>query len=499
MQKIKIMTTNTLKIIRVFLFFLIFAFVSCSSDESLENSEDPTSDLGESNRPNVEINIEDYQHQFIGGGTSIGLFLGHHYSMNAASQDLAIQYMANDLNMKYFQDYIEIYPEDDPEYYDRRADYVLAAKQYKPDLEFSLVGQKFPNDLMVDKVINGQTLKVLDTDDPNIYDRVAMWYFRLLKGFHDRGVTTEILNVVNEPDLDRTFRKHHYGLNGDTKEAVARIFEIAVPKFKALISDPTVNTTGMPQPLIMGPSSISPVGCIEYIQYIKTNYPDAWNNIDIVATHQYENGARVDLFRNIQNISEGKPIYQSETHALKGDGITVVNAPRPLEAALSLSNLFTTAVNNGVSSWFYFENNYPNDFHPGGLMQVSWGAQAPIRYKHYFVFQQLTSLQPPNSSVVTASSSKQDTTSDVIAFRKENENDVYLTYTNYAPFQKFVSVTLKNTSGNALDIKSYQVTSTNADDNAALLEDENLNTPQQKIEVIVSGHSVNTIKLKIDN
>ena len=490
---------DTFKIAKVFLFLSAIAFTSCSSDDSFENNSDQTSGLNPSNRQAVKVNVEDYKQQFVGGGTAIGLFLGHHYSMNTAAQDLAIQYMAQDLNMKYFQDYIEIYPEDDPPYYDRRANYVLAAKLYQPDLEFSLVGQKFPADLMVDKVVNGQTLQVLDTDDPNIYDRVAMWYFRLLKGFHDRGVTTEILNVVNEPDLDRTFRKHHYGLNGDTKEAVARIFEIAVPKFKALIDDPTINTTGMPQPLIMGPSSIIPAGCVEYIDYIKSNYPAAWNNIDIVATHQYENGARVDLFRNIQNIAEGKPIYQSETHALKGDGITVVNVPEPLEAALSLSNLFSTAVNNGVSSWFYFENNYPNDFHPGGLMQIAWAAQEPIRYKHYFAFQQLTSLQPPNSRVVTSSSVQQDVNSDVIAFRKENDNEVYLTYSNYAPYQKFVTIILNGTSGDALNIGSYQVTTTNANNDGALLEDEVLETSQQEIEIAVSGHSVNTIKLVMDN
>ncbi len=480
-------------LLRISVFALTVFLASCSSDD---NSVDESSN--DSDIQKITVNAEDYQHAFKGGGVSIGLFLGHHYSMNEASQDLAIQYMAKDLNMKYFQDYIEIYPEDDPAYYDRRANYVKAAKVYSPDLEFSLVGQKFPADLMVDKTINGNVFKVLDTDDPNIYDRVAMWYFRLLQGFHVRGVTTEILNVVNEPDLDRPFRVQHYGLNGNTKEAVARIFDQAVPKFKALINDPAVNTTGMPMPLIMGPSSISTIGCVEYLQYIKNNYPNAWNQIDIVATHQYENGAIPELFEDIVAEAEGKPIYQSETHALRGDFIESGTKTRPHEAALSMANLISTAVNGGVSSWWYFENNYPNDFHPGGLMQVAWNAAAPIRYKHYFVFQQLTSMQPEFSRVLSTDA-VYDFQSQTIAFRKENDNEVYITYSNYTAEDRTINLNLQTNSGSSLNISSYEMTVTDENNNGVIMDSENYSTPVQDIEITTGQYSVNTIKVTLSN
>jgi hypothetical protein len=473
----------------------VFILFSCSSDDPADNGTD---DVDSSDVQEIVINAEDYKHKFEGGGVSIGLFLGHHYSLSAASQDLAIQYMAKDLNMKYFQDYIEIYPEDDPAYFDRRADYVKAAKIYQPDLEFSLVGQKFPADLMVDKNINGQVFQVLDTDDPNIYDRVAMWYFRLLQGFHVRGVTTEILNVVNEPDLDRPFRVQHYGLNGNTLEGVARIFDQAVPKFKELINDPSVNTTGMPMPLIMGPSSISTIGCVEYLQYMKNNYPNAWNQIDIVATHQYENGAIADLFADIVVEAEGKPIYQSETHALKGDFIESGTKTRPHEAALSMANLFSTAVNGGVSSWWYFENNYPNDFHPGGLMQIAFNGAEPVRYKHYYVFQQLTSMQPALSNVITTNAAY-NFQSQTIAFRKENENEVYITYSNYTGEDRTIDLIVEDASGNPINIAGYEWIVTDEERNGANIASESFSTPVQDIEIITGEYSVNTFKVSLSD
>ncbi len=475
------------------LMILVVNLYSCSTDDSTDDNINSNSDFQE-----IIINTEDYRHKFEGGGVSIGLFLGHHYSMDNAAQDQAIQYMAQDLNMQYFQDYIEIYPEDDPAYYDRRANYVKAAKIYQPDLKFSLVGQKFPADLMVDRTINGEIFKVLDTEDPNIYDRVAMWYFRLLQGFHVRGVSTEILNVVNEPDLNRPFRVQHYGLNGNTKEAVARIVDQAVPKFKDLINDPAVNTTGMPMPLIMGPSSISTIGCVEYLQYMKNNYPNAWNQIDIVATHQYENGAIAELFEDIVAEAEGKPIYQSETHALKGDFIESGTKTRPHEAALSMANLISTAVNGGVSSWWYFENNYPNDFHPGGLMQVAWGAAQPIRYKHYYVFQQLTSMQPAFSSVVSTSA-VYDFQSQTIAFRKENQNEVYVTYSNYTAEDRPIKLIMEDANGNPINISSYEWVVTDEEQNGVTLASEQLSTPAPGIELTTGEYSVNTFKVTLSN
>ena len=482
--------------ISILLICSVFYLIGCSSDDNTVEGEEPTPTLSPDTQ-NIVINVDDYQHQFLGGGVSIGLFLGHHYSMGAAAQDKAIQYMAKDCNMQYFQDYIEIYPSDNPDYFDRRADYVKAAKAYQPDLKFSLVGNKFPVNLMRDQVVGSETLKVLDTQDSEIYTKLADWWFKLFKGFHDRGVNTEILNVVNEPDLNRTFRKYHYGLDGDTKEAVSQVFKKSVPIFLNMFDDGTINTTGMAKPLIMGPSTISPVGCLEYMDYFKSNHSDVWELIDIVATHQYENGARDDLFNRIKNESDGKLIYQSETHALRGDELNFgsILISRDLEATLSLANLFTTAINNGVSSWFYFENNYPNVVvDPGGLLSIPWAASEPVPYKHYYAFKQLTSAQPSSSHVLSYTSNNSNQT-DIIVFRKQDENAVYLHYSNYGVKTKELTISL---SGNET-LTSYTVTTTDDKQNEVITSSGDISSQESNLKLEIGGLSVNTIKISFTN
>ncbi len=477
--------------IYISLIYLTAVFVSCSEDNPNTVNSNPIT------TQSITINADDYRHEFIGGGVSIGLFLGHHYSMDATAQDQAIQLLAKDCNMKYYQDYIEIYPSDDPAYFDRRANYVKASKVYQPELEFSLVGNKFPANLMVDQVVGGETLKVLDTDDPLIYDKLADWWFQLFKVFHDRGVTTEILNVVNEPDLDKTFRQYHYGLNGNTREAVAQVFKQAVPKFLAMLNDPAINTSGMPVPLIMGPSTLSPAGCIDYMRFFKSNHPEAWDLIDIVATHQYGLGFREDLFELIISEAEGKPLYQSETHALKGDGLNFTSGSisRDLEAALSLARLFTTAVNNGTQSWFYFENNYPNvEVHRGGLLSIPWQAAEPIPYKHYYAFKQLTSAQPASSKVVTYTTTEGDDI-DVIAFRKQGQNKVYVHLANYDFKEKELTLSL----GGNMKITGYKVTTTDASNNETIEAPQTFNTEQDDIEVVFGHYSLTTLEIDIAN
>jgi hypothetical protein len=186
----------------------------------------------------ITVQADKYLHVFEGAGVSIGLYMGHHWSMDENNRDKAIQLINKDCNMLYLQDYVNIYPSDDPGYYDRRADYIKAAKVYRPEIKVSMVGNKFPKDLMHDSLIGGVLKPILNTEDPLIYTKVANWFFQLFKGFKDRGVDVDILNVVNEPDWDKKF---YYGQSGNTEKAVSLIFTQAVPKFKDMLRDTAIN------------------------------------------------------------------------------------------------------------------------------------------------------------------------------------------------------------------------------------------------------------------
>ena len=439
----------------------------------------------------IVIRADAPQHVFEGAGASFGLFLNNYVSASPTAQNELVRLIAQELDLSTIQEYngrgdLGLYPGDDPAYFDRRADFVKAIRAVRPGVEFSLVTNMFPDDLRKDLVLTGRdgverTYRVLDTDDPDIYDKLADWYFQLFQAFDARGVSVEVLNVVNEPDLLvcgqnlRQCRTHHYGYDGDTRRGVAEIFAQAVPAFKALLADPSVNTTGMPVPRIMGPSTFAPGGsgsafqggAVDYVQYLKTNHADAWDQIDIVSTHQYDNGVRGDLFQTLRTLAGGKPLHQSETHGSKQFGPSSLRANH--RTALSLAQLFGASVNFGTSMWSYFQTNYPNPadpddadrFNPGGLVSLSPPQiPDPEPLKHYSVFRQLTSAQPDSSSVLdyTASSGRR---ADVVAFRKGDRDSVYVSVTNTSGTPQDVTISVEDAGGLRV-IETYSVRTTDA-------------------------------------
>jgi hypothetical protein len=441
----------------------------------------------------LAVQADKYLQNFEGAGISAGLYMGHHYSMPTdAARDLAVQYIARDLNMRYLQDYIDRYPADDPAYFDRRANYIKAAKAYRPDIQVSQVGNKFPAALMTDIVVNGETKKALNTADPEIYNKVADWYFQLFKAFKERGVEVDILNVVNEPDYDKVY---YYGSDGNTQRNVALIFERAVTKFLQMLNDPAINTLGMKIPKIMGPSTISPNGCVSYIQYFKLNYPQVWNMIDIVAYHQYINGVNAGSLAQVKAEAGSKPVFQSEMHTNRGDNLGTLPITDEVRGCISLGSLFGNALRTGTNCWFYFQTNYPNDYTPAGLLSIPWEAPAPIPYKHYYAFKQLSSAQPINSNVlehIKASLPKVD----IVCLRKKDTDTLYIHATNTDGLP--INITISAAA--LLDryvIEKFYVRTTNATLNDEVAAMQTFATPVTNFTTTLSAYSVNTITVAI--
>jgi hypothetical protein len=438
----------------------------------------------------ITVQADKYLHIFEGAGVSIGLYMGHHWSMDEANRDKAIRLINKDCNMLYLQDYVNIYPSDDPGYYDRRADYIKAAKVYRPEIKVSMVGNKFPKDLMHDSLIGGVMKPILNTEDPLIYTKVANWFFQLFKGFKDRGVDVDILNVVNEPDWDKKF---YYGQSGNTEKAVSLIFTQAVPKFKEMLLDTTINKGKMKIPKIMGPSTLDPNACLNYLRYFKLNYPQAWAQIDIVATHQYNNGVNETMLKNIAIAAEGKPYFQSEMHTNRGDNLGALPLDEPHRGALSLASLFGAAVRNGVSSWFYFENNYPNEYTPAGLIHVAWQSSNPVPYKHYYAFKQLTSAQPAFSHVIERTLVNLPQT-EITTFRKKGEDTIYIHASNFAGNIRSINLNVQGIGTNYV-VKSYTTRTTDATNNDVFLPNTVFQEPVSQTILSLSPYSVNTFKI----
>ena len=477
----------------------------------------------------VVVQADAPQHTFEGAGVSFGLFLNNYRSASPEAQDELVRLVAEDLDLSVVQEYTNradgtgFYPADEPEYFDQRADFVKAVRAVRPGVAFSVVTNSFPDRLRKDLVLTGRdgverTYRVLDTDDPDIYDELADWYFRVFRAYDARGVTVDILNVVNEPDLlvcganVNQCRTHHYGYDGDTRRGVAEIFARAVPAFKALLADPAVNTTGIAVPRIMGPSTFAPGGsggsfqggALDYVRYIKENSPAAWDQIDIVATHQYDNGVRGDLFQALRAEADGKTLHQSETHGSKQFGPGSLRANH--RTALSLSQLFGASVNFGTSMWSYFQTNYPNPadpddaerFNPGGLISLSPPViPDPEPLKHYYAFRQLTSAQPDSSSVLPVSpfDGRQANT---VAFRKGDQDSVYVSVTNTGADARAVTISVEDADG-LLVLESYSVRTTDATRDDEEVARSTLDANAGSFTYTMGPYSINTFTVGLGN
>lgn len=441
----------------------------------------------------ITIHADSYKQPFEGAGTSIGLYIGHHFSMNEANQDQAIRLINKDLNMVYLQDYQKFYPSRNPEYFDKRANYFQAAKAYRPESQVSLVFNNFPENLRTEIEVDGSTKMVLDVDREGIYDSLALWYFEVLVGFRERGIDVAIMNMVNEPDFNK---KHHYGY-GDPKLGVSMILKEAVPKLKAMLADPSVNTMGIEMPQVMAPSTLATTACLNYVNYFIENEPEAWEQVDIVATHQYGGGLNEGKIKSIYEKLDGRRFMQSEQHADHSDNLKLGNVvERPHRACLGLSALFNSAVNNGVDAWFYFVNNYPQEYHPGGLIRVPWGG-SPTPYKHYYAFQQITSTQPMNTFVMEHDISSGIDSREVSVFRKEGEDTLYVHVSNFEGYARSVIINVDSIE-KAYGIARVEITATDASLNNAPVLTGTFPNSLDRYVLRMGPYSINTLKIAID-
>jgi Secretion system C-terminal sorting domain len=441
----------------------------------------------------VTIKPDIYYHVFEGGGVSVGLYIGHHWSMNEANRDKALRLINQDLNIAYLQDYVatSVYPPLDANYFDKRADYFKAAKAIRPDVKISMTTNRFPKELVDEINVGGKVQPVLRTSDTTIYTKVAEYYFTLFSGFKERGVDIDILNVVNEPDFDK---KYYYGQDGETQKAVALIFANAVPKFKEMLNSPMINTSKMKVPLIMGVSTLDPSACTSYLKYFKQNYPKAWQQIDIVATHQYTNGANVTMLNDVAAEAGVKPFFQSEMHTNRGDNLGTLPISDEHRGIISLANVFGPAVRAGVSSWMYFQTNYPQDYTPAGLISVAWQSTNPVPYRHYYAFKQLTTAQPPNSNMVERVVTNFPN-SDVLVFRKKEEDTIYAHVSNFLNATRSVTLNIEGKVGNNYTIKSYTVRTTDGVSNDEMSAPTVFQNASKSLIHALNPYSVNTFKI----
>ena len=414
----------------------------------------------------ITVNADDYQQAFEGVGSSIPLFLARHFvDLSEAGKQEALDLIVRDNNLLCLQDYPE-FRLDDPQainndYYTRRVQYLQAARAIRPELLLSQTFSIFPADLRTSTVVNGETVTHLDTERAGIYDEVAQWYFETLKFYNDNGLPMEVVNLVNEPD----FIVRRYGYGTDARRGTAELFTQGVDKMRALIDAANAAGDSIPQPRIMGPSTIGPRGAVGFLTYYKQNYPAAFDNIDIVSYHQYGEGGVGPPLATVTRLAEGKPVWQSEMHTNRGDDLGTLPGISTLatghRGVLSLAQLMTESLNAGANAWFYFLN-----IHPGpnpGLLLVSGQNPRPQPWPHYYAFRQIGSAQPMGARVLTRRLASIRSDGDVLALREEGADTVYVHYANYTGSARDVELEVVDASGDAYPLRAIGQRITDAD------------------------------------
>lgn len=449
----------------------------------------------------VRVNADGYKHIFEGAGASYGKWLDNHNKMSAEDQDKVMQWAGRDLNMQYLQDYVGSYPSQNPVYFDDRAEYFRAMRAYQPDLKMSVVFNNLPGRLCTTVITrDGVEAKALDHTRPSIYDEVADWYFKVLEGFYLRDVPVSILNIVNEPDHNKDGVKFYlYGHGRDPQKGIAYLLMEAVPRLKAMINNPAINTNGIPMPKIMAFSALSARRTPEWVDHFRDNYPAAWAQVDILSTHQYARGSVNAHFDQMRNRLGGREFIQSEMHAGRGDDLEYLEPiiGRGHYTAISAANLVICGVNGGLNSWWYFfvSASGPVD-KKSALISMPWNNGAPSRSHQYYSFRQVTSLQPAFSNVMETQIDGNRNDDEVIVYRKKGDNHAYVTIVNYKDFSVPAEVIIQDGQGNVLPIKSIQRYATDAQYRADITDTKNYTDARNRYTFNMTPYSVNTIKVE---
>lgn len=425
----------------------------------------------------ISIDPDKFHQKFIGVGGAVGNYFDRYFNLSRKDRRGLCRLLAEDLNYEFFKSYDgNKTPEEDPGYYDDRATFYNDLKKFAPDVQvhvtFMQVAKKYESEI--------------ENNTSGIYSTIAREYFDILKAYHDRNATVAQIDILNEPG------------GGDLARTLGRLFSRAVPKLRRLIENNSVNTTGVPMPLVVGPSTWGPAQTPKWIKIFKEEMPSAWNNIDIVSTHGYSKGWQTKLYKDINDTCEGKPFYNNEQtgKAHKGDGLyeqtEAGDLSSSLEGALSLSQIFTAGMLGGTNAFFIFQN-FNHTQNNAALLEINEGTYKTK--KMYFGFKQITSLQPDDSFRIDRSY-KGLGGLRILTMRGKKQKVVYLHVTNIKANNVKGSFNLQKKKGYIITGIEKIVT----DETRNVKTEKNrTNLDYNSYNFNVPGHSITTYKITYDD
>ena len=430
----------------------------------------------------IWIRTENYKQEFLGvGGTADG-FVHVWNGQSEENRDLAARLVAQDIHLGWIKNYINGLP-GETKSYDSFTRFAQDVKRYNPNIKVQISIADLPDELE-QKDRDGENKKgEVDDTIPDVYKKVADYYFGVIKGFHDKGLVVDELDLLNEPG----------GVDGAIRKG--RLFSESIDHLRTLVNDSSFNTTGVPMPKIVGPSHWSVDGGKRWLDEWKANLPRALENLDIVSTHGYRQGWSSSSYRAIDSEYD-LPFYNNEqTGRIQEDDPLAAQgfgdgAPEHIND-VSIAGRITEAINGGVDAFFIFRILNPTG-NNAALLKGSRN-NPPEKSRVYSAFKQLTSLQPRNSHRVgRVTSSMQG--SRVLTMRKKDQNKVYLHVTNINNFSQNLTIRLSDDGTNDRFIHAAKVWVSDESFDEDVRLDEGYTEGLDTFSYTVTPYSVNSFE-----
>lgn len=432
--------------------------------------------------PHIILNAEEYHQVFIGIGGSVS-FYSQYFSLSDADREAVLRLLAVDLNLKFAKNYVGDLPANDPSEFENSRTYWADLKRHNPDINFQLTVNNLPDHLEGDGEGHDPTIA-------GVLDSIANYYFKALEYYHNEGLSVLQLDVLNERGLS---------------EKTTDLFDIGIDKLREIINDPAKNPNGVPMPQVCGPSTWSAASPPKWIEDWKQNRPNAWNNVDVVTTHGYQQGT-FENYKAIFDVAEGKPFYNNEqTGKIQDDEGTGPNAVDDLARQfvqgeepdhigdVSIAMRMSDVINAGGNAFFPFRLTNRNG-NNAALVGTRNGTYTPS--KIYYGVKHISSIQPDSSYRVGNTSMLTDDYR-IVTFRKPGEDTVYVHVTNVWPETRPVKIAVGD-GGKAFGIKSVVAWTSNETMEFEEVWNEAFDLSTNAIEFTITPHSVNSFKLAVD-
>lgn len=423
----------------------------------------------------INIIVDDYKQEFVGAGGSTGNYAHTYTGLPDDYQDKAARLLAEAIPMKYLKTYLSDYPDDGGSKFVNVAKIYKQLKQYSPDLEFVICVSSLP-----------EGVTRLE------HDKCAEYYFSIMQWYHNEGITVSKIDLVNEEGA---------------QDEVIGLFSGAVDELRNIINDPVKNPDGLAMPLIMGPSCWSAKSVSKFVDLFKQkDGGKAWDNIDILATHGYENGS-YEYYKEGNDLKEHRLFMNSEqtgkiqTKESDIDPLAlqwVAGTEPEYIGDVSIAMRMTDFINAGGNAFYIFQlqNTSGNN---AALIRTSGGSTNPVvePSKVYYGFKHLTAIQPKNSHRVERDLTGLDNFK-VLTVRKKDDDNIYVHITNLWPNTERVNISLSDLGASNVGIKSVEgwVTDQYRDESAFIN-----NTYSESLKTFsfnATPHSVTTLKIEID-